>query len=66
MSTLFTESFDNLVKFIFKFYDFDKDGFITKDDIRTVMSYVPLNTNNKYKKDKMRFENEDFKDRIES
>lgn len=66
MLTLFTENFENMVKFIFNFYDFDKDGVITKEDIRTVLSYIPLNTSNKYRKDKMKYENEDFKDRIES
>lgn len=66
MLTLFTDSFDGLIKFIFNFYDFDKDGIITKEDMRTVLSYIPLNTNNKYRKDKMKFEKEDFKDRMES
>lgn len=66
MSTLFTDNFDNLVKFIFKFYDFDNDGLINKEDIRTVLSYVPLNNNNKYRKDKMKFEQTEFKDRLES
>lgn len=58
--TLFTESFEKTSKFIFDFYDFDKDGLISKEDIRTVMSYVPLNT-----KDKVVL-GESFKDRIES
>ena len=43
MLTLFTKGFDELVKFIFKFYDFDNDGEISKEDIRIVLSYVPLN-----------------------
>jgi Ca2+-binding EF-hand superfamily protein len=50
MCSLFSEKFDKLAEFIFKFYDFDKDGFITKEDIRTVLSYVPLNTKNKFTK----------------
>ena len=43
MLTLFTKGFDELVKFIFKFYDFDNNGEISKEDIRIVLSYVPLN-----------------------
>ena len=66
METLFTANFDSLIKFIFNFYDFDKDGHITKEDIRVILSYVPLNTNNKYNKDKMKLEKEEFKDRVES
>ena len=29
---------------IFSIYDFDRDGLVSKEDIRTVLSYVPLNT----------------------
>ena len=43
MMSLFTKGFDELVKFVFKFYDFDRDGAISKEDIRIVLSYVPLN-----------------------
>lgn len=43
MKVLFTEGADSTMKFIFEFYDFDKDGFISKEDIRTVLSYIPLN-----------------------
>ncbi len=43
MRILFSESFDNVSKMIFSLYDFDKDGSISKEDIRTVLSYVPLN-----------------------
>ena len=43
MSVLFCDSFDMTSKFIFDFYDFDKDNFITKEDIRTVLSYLSLN-----------------------
>ena len=66
MTTLFCSPFDSIVEFIFKFYDFDNDGLITKEDIRTVLSYIPLNSANKYRKDKLKYENQDFKDRMES
>ena len=35
-------TFDLLAKFIFAFYDFDKDGKINKEDVRLVLSYVPI------------------------
>lgn len=66
MFLLFTQNFEYLVKFIFRFYDFDNDGLISKEDIRTVISYVPLNSRYKYRKDKLRYEKDDFKDRMES
>jgi Ca2+-binding EF-hand superfamily protein len=47
MTILFSESFDKMAKFIFGFYDFDKDGVISKEDVRTVLSYIPLNTRSK-------------------
>lgn len=43
MMTLFTKSYEDLVKYIFKFYDHDKDGKISREDIRIVLSYIPLN-----------------------
>jgi len=43
MITLFTESYENLLGFIFKLYDFDRDYFITREDIRVILSYIPLN-----------------------
>jgi Ca2+-binding EF-hand superfamily protein len=44
MKTLFTESYENFVKFIFDFYDFDKDGKISREDMQLVLSFIPLNT----------------------
>ena len=43
MVTLFCEDFEKNSKFIFDFYDNDKDGLISKEDIRT--AYVTLNNN---------------------
>ena len=43
-------SFNNLVRFTFDLYDTDKDGLISKDDIRLLLSYLPVDKNlrNKY------------------
>ena len=64
MNILFSESFHSLAEFIFKFYDFDHDGYITKEDVRVVLSYVPLQK--KFSKNKMIFEQNEYKDRVES
>ena len=64
MNILFSESFHSLAEFIFKFYDFDHDGYITKEDVRVVLSYVPLQK--KFSKNKMLFEQNEYKDRVES
>ena len=64
MTILFCENYDKLVRFIFYFYDFDKDGLISKEDIRTVLSYVPLNPGNI--KSISKYDKLNFKDRVAS
>ena len=65
MIKLFSGDYEQLLNFIFDFYDFDKDHKITKEDIRIVLSYVPL-----YKKIKhnqgLKFEKDNFEDRLAS
>ncbi|MCQ2817572.1 MAG: hypothetical protein MJ252_09940 [archaeon] len=43
MIVLFCGSFYQQIKFIFRFYDTDHDTFISKDDIKNVLQYLPLN-----------------------
>ncbi len=60
MKTIFYrgETFDNLAKFIFDFYNFEGKKTITRENVRVVLSYVPLqNISSLYG---------DFKDRIQS
>jgi len=56
MKTLFTESYEGFVKFMFDFYDFDKDGKIRREDIAIVLSYIPLNTQVSNSSYKLKFE----------
>ena len=42
MYILFCEEVNSLMQFIFKFYDFDNDEYITFDDIHAVLSYLPI------------------------
>lgn len=63
MCSLFSGDYERLTRFIFNLYDFNKDGKISKDDIRIVLSYIPLHIENKTSD---RFSNEEYKDRIES
>jgi Ca2+-binding EF-hand superfamily protein len=44
MLTLFSGDYSDLTKFIFKVYDFNRDNYITPEDIRLVLSYVPVNS----------------------
>ena len=63
MLNLFSEDYSKLTRFIFDLYDFNKDGEISREDIRTVYSYIPLKTENNAID---RFIKGEFKDRIES
>ena len=74
MKSLFSQevSFDSLAKFIFNLYDFNSTGKIKKDDVRIVLSYVPLQKNDDSNKDltsikgNLELIKEKFEDRIES
>jgi Ca2+-binding EF-hand superfamily protein len=47
MTILFSEDYSQLTKFIFDLYDFDRDGKISKEDIRIIYSYIPLQNSDK-------------------
>lgn len=66
MTTLFAGEYAEMIKFIFQLYDFDKDEFITKEDIRIVLSYIPLKISNNINLSTFKFEQQDYQDRIES
>ena len=42
MLTLFSESLEVLIRFIFSFYDFDNDNLIKREDIKVILAYVPV------------------------
>ena len=62
------ESFDSLAKFIFNLYDFNSIGIIKKEDVRVVLSYVPLQKNDEkcYKDGNIHIIEEKFEDRVEA
>lgn len=63
-----SESFDSLARFIFDLYDFRTCKKIQKDDVRVVLSYVPLQKN-EFSVNNTIGENivkENFQDRVES
>ena len=43
---LYMGSFEDTINIIFNLLDFDKDGIIKKDDVKIVLSYLPLNEQN--------------------
>ena len=41
-SRIFSSHLDTSLHLIFEFYDFDEDCFISQEDIRIILSYVPI------------------------
>lgn len=39
---LLSRNFEDHIKTVFDIYDFDDDGVISREDIRVLLSYVPL------------------------
>ena len=68
MQSLFSkaESFDSLAKFIFNLYDCNSSGIIKKDDVRVVLSYVPLSDSSSNIKENVELVKDKFEDRVES
>jgi len=53
---LLSRKFEDQIKIVFEIYDFDDDGIISREDIRVLLSYVPLAEILADKKDKGRKE----------
>ena len=66
MQSLFCSDYEQTTKFIFDFYDFDKDGFITKEDIRVVCSYISLQNKTSSENIKQTNNNFNYYDRVKS
>ena len=39
---IYCSTFEQRTKFVFDIYDFDGDGFISKEDISAILSYMPV------------------------
>lgn len=64
MIFLFTGYFDKLSKFIFALYDFDNDGQISREDVRLVLSYIPLKYSQFSSSDQFRLEQKTLIDQL--
>ena len=47
LSNLYTGDFNTTIKIVFSLLDFDKDGVITKGDVKVLLSYLPLKVEKK-------------------
>jgi Ca2+-binding EF-hand superfamily protein len=65
MMTLFAGNYDDLTRFVFILFDFNNDGYISSEDIRLVLSYIPIN-NDCLENAMLKFEKYNYKDRVDS
>jgi len=42
MLKIYYSKLESKIKLVFDFYDFDKDGYISKEDIRLILSHIPM------------------------
>jgi len=42
MLKIYYSKLESKLKLVFDFYDFDKDGYISKEDIRLILSHIPI------------------------
>lgn len=42
MLKIYYSKVESKIRLAFDFYDFDKDGFISKEDIRLILSHIPM------------------------
>lgn len=48
MFKIYYSDLDSKIQFTFDIYDFDKDGYISRDDVKIILSHIPIdNTINK-------------------
>lgn len=40
---LLSQNFEDNIRLVFQLYDFDKDNLISAEDVRVLLSHVPLN-----------------------
>mmetsp|Transcript_29481 Transcript_29481/g.28638 ORF Transcript_29481/g.28638 Transcript_29481/m.28638 type:complete len:97 (+) Transcript_29481:203-493(+) len=46
MFKIYCSKLESKIKLVFDIYDFDFDGIVKKEDIRIIMSHIPLNKDN--------------------
>lgn len=66
MLSIFSDPYEKLIKLVFKIYDFDFDGQISRSDVKLVFSHIPLTTKKKANSLKFKYEKEEYINRVES
>jgi len=65
MLTIFSEPYEKLIQLVFKIYDFDLDGHISRSDVKIVFSHIPILTKKKANSLKFKYEKEEYLGKVE-
>ena len=68
---IYSNDFATKLRLVFSLYDFDEDNFITQEDVRLILSYVPIKSAGGVKQEEGRFTcegggREEYADRVQS
>ena len=63
---LFLGDYKTLIKIMFNIYDYNRDGKISRNDVKIVFNYIPLKPNEIYQRYKIKYEGDNINDRKES
>ena len=63
---LFLGDYKTLIKIMFNMYDYNRDGKISRSDVKIVFNYIPLKPNEIYQRYKIKYEGDNINDRKES
>ena len=66
LTNLFLGDYKTLIKIMFNMYDYNRDGKISKNDVKIVFNYIPLKPNDIYQRYKIKYEGDNINDRKES
>ena len=63
---LFLGDYKTLIKMMFNMYDYNRDGKISRNDVKIVFNYIPLKPNDIYQRYRIKYEGDNINDRKES
>ena len=63
---LFLGDYKTLIKIMFNMYDYNRDGKVSRNDVKIIFNYIPLKPNEIYQRYKIKYEGDNINDRRES
>lgn len=66
MFKIYSSNFDVRLKFIFDVYDFNHDGKITREEVKTILTYIPINSNDNLQEKGTKSSPNEYEDVVQS